>query len=117
VPTTTPASSPTTQPAGTQIGLASDVPVGGAARFTDPRSGDPSLVLQLAQGQFVAFDAICPHAGCTVNYSSAAHLIVCPCHGSEFDPSTGAVVSPPATRGLTPIHVAVDTSGELVIES
>ena len=34
-----------------------------------------------------------------------AKLIVCPCHGSEFDPSTGAVVSPPAPRGLTPIHV------------
>jgi thiosulfate dehydrogenase [quinone] large subunit len=117
-PTTTPESMPaTTQPAGTQIGPASDVPVGGAARFTDPKSGDPGLVLQVTQGQFVAYDAVCPHAGCTVDYSAAARLIVCPCHGSEFDPSTGAVVNPPATRGLTPIHVAVDTSGELVVAS
>ena len=117
-PTTTSTSTPsTTQPAGTRIGPAGDVPVGGAARFTDPKSGDPGLVIQLTQGRFVAYDAVCPHAGCTVGYSSGAGLIVCPCHGSEFDPGTGAVVNPPATRGLTPIEVAVDASGELVVES
>jgi thiosulfate dehydrogenase (quinone) large subunit len=107
----------TTAPAGTQIGRASQVPVGGAASFTDPKTGDPGLVLQLTRGQFVAYDAVCPHAGCTVGYSPAANLIVCPCHGSEFNPSTGAVVSPPAPHGLTPIQVAVDAEGELVVDS
>ncbi len=85
----------TAQAAGTRIGLASQVPVGGAATFTDPKTGDPGLVLQLTKDQFVAYDAVCPHAGCTVGYASGARLIVCPCHGSEFDPSTGSVVSPP----------------------
>ena len=117
--TTTPRSATpsTTTPAGTPIGLASQVPVGGAGRFTDPKTGDPGLVLQLAKGHFVAYDAVCPHAGCTVGYSPAANLIVCPCHGSEFDPSTGAVVSPPAPHGLSSIRVAVDASGELVVDS
>jgi thiosulfate dehydrogenase [quinone] large subunit len=116
-PTTTPPAGPTTtQPTGNQIGPARDVPVGGAANFTDPRSGDPSLVLQPAAGEFVAFDAVCPHAGCTVGYSPAANLIVCPCHGSEFDPRTGAVLRPPAPHGLTPIRVAVDGNGELVVD-
>jgi len=100
------------QAAGTRIGLASQVPVGGAATFTDPKTGDPGLVLQLTKDQFVAYDAVCPHAGCTVGYSPGARLIVCPCHGSEFEPSTGSVVNPPAPRGLTPIHVAV-TDGEI----
>jgi thiosulfate dehydrogenase [quinone] large subunit len=99
--------------AGTRIGLASQVPVGGAATFTDPKSGDPGLVLQLTKDQFVAYDAVCPHAGCTVGYASGAKLIVCPCHGSEFDPSTGSVVSPPAPRGLTSIHVSVTSDGQL----
>ena len=99
--------------AGTRIGLASQVPVGGAATFTDPKSGDPGLVLQLTKDQFVAYDAVCPHAGCTVGYASGAKLIVCPCHGSEFDPSTGSVVSPPSPRGLTPIHVSVTSDGQL----
>jgi thiosulfate dehydrogenase [quinone] large subunit len=111
-----PTSPPTTAPAGTPIGMARQVPVGGAASFTDPKTGDPSLVIQLEKGQFVAYDAVCPHAGCTVGYSSAAKLIVCPCHGSEFDPSNGAVVSPPAPHGLTAIRVAEATNGELVVE-
>jgi thiosulfate dehydrogenase (quinone) large subunit len=101
---------------GTRIGLASQVPVGGAATFTDPATGDPGLVLQLTKGQFVAYDAVCPHAGCTVGYSAGARLIVCPCHGSEFDPTTGAVVSPPAPRGLAPIHLAVNGNGELLAD-
>ena len=70
----------------------------------------------MAKGQYVAYDAVCPHAGCTVGYSPAAKLIVCPCHGSEFEPSTGAVVSPPAPHGLTPIRVAEAANGELVVE-
>ena len=117
--TTAPAAaSTTTTPAaaGTRIGLASQVPVGGAATFTDPATGDPGLVLQLTKDQFVAYDAVCPHAGCTVGYSEGAKLIVCPCHGSEFDPSTGAVVNPPAQRGLTPIHVAVSADGSLLAD-
>jgi thiosulfate dehydrogenase [quinone] large subunit len=106
----------TAPPSGTPIGLAKQVPVGGAANFTDPKTGDPGLVLQTSEGQFVAYDAVCPHAGCTVGYSPAAKLIVCPCHGSEFDPSSGAVVSPPAPHGLTPIRVAEASNGELVVE-
>ena len=119
-PTTTapvPSTPSTTAPLGTRIGLASDVPIGGSAQFTDPKTGDPGLVLQPAKDRFVAYDAVCPHAGCTVSYSSAANLIVCPCHGSEFDPSTGAVVSPPAPHGLNSIPVAVDASGELVVDA
>ena len=108
---------PTTTPAGTPIGLAGQVPVGGAASFHDPRTGDPGLVIQISRGRFVAYDAVCPHAGCTVAYSSSANLIVCPCHGSEFDPGTGAVVNPPAQHGLSAIPVSVSTSGELVVES
>jgi thiosulfate dehydrogenase [quinone] large subunit len=112
---TTSASSTTTVP-GVAIGPAADVPVGGAARFTDPASGDPGLVLQLTRGSYVAYDAVCPHAGCTVGYSSAANLIVCPCHGSEFDPATGAVVVGPAPRGLGTIAVAEGGDGQLYVD-
>jgi thiosulfate dehydrogenase [quinone] large subunit len=113
--TTGPAGAATTVPAatGAPIGPASQVPVGGAATFQVPTTGDPGLVLQLAKDSFVAYDAVCPHAGCTVGYSPGAKLIVCPCHGSEFDPSTGAVVSPPAQRGLTSLHIAVGADGQL----
>jgi thiosulfate dehydrogenase [quinone] large subunit len=100
-------------PAGTAIGPAKDVPVGGAASFTDPRTGDPSIVIQAKAGKFVAFDAVCPHAGCTVGYDQTAAVIVCPCHGSQFNAATGAVESGPAATGLTPIVIAQGGNGQL----
>ncbi len=100
-------------PAGTAIGPATDVPVGGAASFSDPRTGDPSIVIQAKAGKFVAFDAVCPHAGCTVGYDQAAAVIICPCHGSQFNAATGAVESGPAATGLTPITIAEGGNGQL----
>ena len=119
-PTTTGAAgtgSTTTAPAtqGTAIGAASQVPVGGSASFTDPKSGDPSLVIQHTADNFVAFDAICPHAGCTVAYQSSADVIACPCHGSAFNPRTGAVLNGPATSGLNPIRVIKGSNGDLYV--
>jgi thiosulfate dehydrogenase [quinone] large subunit len=117
--TSTVAGAPTTTtaplPKGTAIGSASQVPVGGSAAFTDPKSGDPSLVIQQTADEFKAFDAICPHAGCTVAYQASARVIACPCHGSEFDPKTGAVLLGPATSGLTPIKVIKGSNGDLYI--
>ncbi len=102
-------------PKGTAIGTASGVPVGGSAAFTDPSSGDPALVIQLAADNFVAYDAVCPHAGCTVAYQATAKIIACPCHGSTFDPKTGNVLNGPATNGLTTIRVAKGSNGNLYV--
>ena len=80
--------------------------MGGAASFTDPSTGDPSLVVQPSRGRFLAFDAVCPHAGCTVSYEPASKLFACPCHGLTFNGRTGAVIGGPAPRGLSRIQVA-----------
>lgn len=120
-PSTTAAPSPATttapklggSPNGTKIGPASDVPVGGAASFQDPASGDPAIVIQATAGHFVAFDAVCPHAGCTVGYSSSQKLIVCPCHGSVFNPTSGAVEQGPAPSGLQTIAISEGSDGQL----
>lgn len=102
-------------PKGTSIGPAADVPVGGSAAFSDPKTGDPSLVIQSKADTYVAFDAICPHAGCTVAYQANAKVITCPCHGSEFDAKTGAVTMGPATTGLTPIKIIKGANGNLYV--
>ena len=102
-------------PSGHELGAAAQVPVGGSAAFTVPGNGDPGLVIQQTAGEFVAFDAICPHAGCTVAYQASARIIACPCHGSEFNPKTGAVVRGPATRGLTTITVTKGSNGNLYV--
>jgi thiosulfate dehydrogenase [quinone] large subunit len=116
--TSAPGSPSTTAPAappGTKIGPAKDVPVGGAASFQDPSSGDPSLVVQPEAGTFLAFDAVCPHAGCTVQYSDTSRLFICPCHGSEFNGHTGAVEVGPAQSGLTRLKIAEGTDGQLYV--
>ncbi len=102
-------------PSGTSVGPASSVPVGGSASFTDPASGDPALVVQQTAGEYLAFDAVCPHAGCTVAYAPSAKIIACPCHGSEFNARTGAVIQGPATSGLTPIKVIKGANGDLYV--
>jgi thiosulfate dehydrogenase (quinone) large subunit len=102
-------------PPGKAIGAASKVPVGQAASFTDPSSGDPSLVIQPSAGTYVAFDAVCPHAGCTVGYNAAQKIIACPCHGSQFNASTGAVEAGPAPHGLTKLDVAEGSNGQLYV--
>ena len=100
-------------PAGTAIGPAKNVPVGGAASFTDPATGDPAIVIQATADKFVAFDAVCPHAGCTVQYDQSAAVIACPCHGSQFNAATGAVETGPAPTGLNPIAIAKGSNGQL----
>jgi thiosulfate dehydrogenase [quinone] large subunit len=103
------------RPAGTRIGPARDVPVGGAASFQDPSSGDPSLVVRPQAGTFLAFDAVCPHAGCTVQYDPTHKLFICPCHGSEFNGRTGAVEVGPAQQGLTRLRIAEGSDGQLYV--
>ena len=112
--TTTSTTGPS-KPPGTAVGPAKDVPIGGAASFSDPRTGDPSLVLQLVAGHFVAFDAVCPHAGCTVGFAKSANLLVCPCHGSQFNPANGDVEIGPAATGLRRLTVNEGSDGLLYV--
>jgi len=100
-------------PQGTVIGPAADVPIGGAASFTDPAQQVPALVVQVTRGDFRAFSAICPHAGCTVQFDGTNDVFACPCHGSVFNATTGAVLQGPAMTGLSPIPVTLGPNGQL----
>jgi Rieske Fe-S protein/uncharacterized membrane protein YphA (DoxX/SURF4 family) len=106
-PTTAPpVSRPAPAPAGmTTLGPTSAVPVGGAAAFTDPSTGDPGFVVQPATGEFLAFDATCTHEGCPVRYAGAT--FTCPCHGAQFDSATGRVLKGPASSPLRRIELKV----------
>jgi thiosulfate dehydrogenase [quinone] large subunit len=117
-PGTTPATTPKpgpakTTPPGRKVMAAATVPLGQSATFNDPKTGDPAVVVQPSAGTFVAFDAICPHEGCTVAFAPPDKLFICPCHGSRFNGETGALVHGPATRGLTPIAIAEGPDGDL----
>jgi cytochrome b6-f complex iron-sulfur subunit len=63
----------------------------------------------------VAYSAVCTHEGCTVSFDGGEQQLICPCHGSRFDPADGgAVINGPARRPLPEVAVEVDeTEGVL----
>ena len=116
-PTSPPAATSTAPPApkGHVIATLAQLPVGRAVGFTAPGIG-PAVVLRLANDQVVAYSRVCTHAGCSVGYDAATHILVCPCHGAEFDPAQGAQpIAGPASTPLQSIHVVLDSATGNVI--
>ena len=95
--------------AGTVLGAATDIPVGGGAIYTAAKV----VVTQPASGQYKAFSAVCTHVGCIVN-KVANGTIDCPCHGSEFTITNGAVVTGPAMAPLATRQVKI-IGGQVIL--
>lgn len=92
------------------LGPTSGVPVGGGTVY----SAERVVVTQPAAGTFHAFSAICTHQGCVVD-SVSDGAIHCPCHGSAFSISDGAVLHGPAPDPL-PTATVVVTGSDLVLD-
>ncbi len=98
------------------IAHTTDLPQNAAATFTIPTSGDPGVVLHLADGRYVAYDATCTHAGCPVQYDAQSKELLCPCHGAVFDPANqAAVLQGPTNLPLTPVQITVQSNGDIVL--
>ncbi|MGH3448101.1 MAG: Rieske (2Fe-2S) protein [Nocardioidaceae bacterium] len=95
---------------GEELTTLADVPVGGAVSAQDA-DDHPLIVAQPTAGKAVAFSAICTHQGCTV--APQGKKLVCPCHGSVYDATTGENISGPAPAPLHPVAVQV-IKGEVV---
>jgi len=73
----------------------------------------PALLIRTPSGEFRAFDGICTHLNCTVQYRSDYGQIWCACHNGRYD-LTGKNVSGPPPRPLPALNVAV-RDGEIVV--
>jgi thiosulfate dehydrogenase [quinone] large subunit len=106
-----------TTPAGKQkVANIASLQPNSAVSVTDPKTGDPTAIVKLADGKVVCYDAVCTHAGCTVEYDPGYKLLVCPCHGGAYDPSQGgAVVAGPPPTPLAQIPIQVDSAGNAFI--
>jgi Rieske Fe-S protein len=103
-PTPTPPQGDALQPPTGTITKTNSVPVAGGTVVTV--AGEKVVVTQPTKGDFLAFSAICPHAGCAV-VGVQNGVIVCPCHGATFSSTTGAVLGGPARAPLATIPVTV----------
>jgi len=103
---------------GTPIASLDSVPVGQAIGFQAP-GGVPAALVRLGQDKVVAYSRVCTHAGCLVGYNPSTRMLICPCHGAEYDPAHHAeVVAGPAPAPLPPVNVAVDSAtGQVVVTS
>ncbi|HEY6406113.1 MAG TPA: Rieske 2Fe-2S domain-containing protein, partial [Ktedonobacteraceae bacterium] len=88
-PTAKPTAKPTPPPhTGTVIGHTSQA-TNSAITFNNPADGQGSLLIHLSNGNFVACERACTHAGVAVNYDAGSHQSVCPAHSAIFDPLNG----------------------------
>ncbi len=98
------------QSSGRLLTNAARVPSGESLAFNDPTLG-PILLIHLTTGIFVAYSAICTHAGCTVQFDANAQDIACPCHGAVYDAyNNAAVLAGPAPTPLQKIPVNYDAA-------
>lgn len=87
---------------GEVLARVADVPDGGGVVLEGPK-----VVLARNGNTLSAFSAVCTHQGCLVG-GVRDGVIVCPCHASRFDATTGEVLSGPARSALPPVAVQLD---------
>ena len=78
-------------------------------RFKDVPVGSVWLRKQ-PTGEVIAFNSICPHLGCSVNYRRSDEDFFCPCHTSSFD-LDGAKTNEVPPRNMDKLEVVTATDG------
>jgi len=91
---------------------AAKLPAGSALMFKF--AGRPAMLIHHADGGWSAFSAVCTHLGCTVEFDPKKAQITCACHGGVYNADTGANISGPPPKPLTPFRVAI-VEGKAVI--
>lgn len=59
-----------------------------------------SVYVRLVNGQAIAFNSLCPHAGCGVGYDESAKIFQCPCHTSAFNLDGSKIEPSPSPRAM-----------------
>jgi nitrite reductase/ring-hydroxylating ferredoxin subunit len=97
-----------------RIGSATDV-ADGRMRVFDVAGANVNVAN--ASGRLYAFDDTCTHAGCSLADGQLdGTTVTCPCHGSQFDVSSGAILRGPAQTPVRSRAVKVD-GADLSVEA
>jgi serine/threonine protein kinase/Rieske Fe-S protein len=99
--------------AGTVVAQSS-IPLNSAVDFTNPTTGRADILVHLPNGQFVAYDRACTHQGVLINYDPNTHTMICPLHGSVFDPANdGKVLKGPAVTPVAMVPIRINANGTI----
>jgi|ERR1700752_486811 len=97
-----------------RVGYAKDV-VENEMRVFDVEGTKVNIASAL--GHLYAFDDTCTHKGCSLAKGKLeGTTVTCPCHGSQFDVTSGAVLRGPAQQPVRSRLVQVEGEN-LVVES
>jgi nitrite reductase/ring-hydroxylating ferredoxin subunit len=76
---------------------------------------DRMVAIANVGGNLHAFDDVCTHQQCSLAEGDLEGLVIeCPCHGSQFDITSGEVVNGPATEPIDVFEVR-DEDGQLLV--
>jgi 3-phenylpropionate/trans-cinnamate dioxygenase ferredoxin component len=88
------------------VGGVDDIP-GGEVRAFEVQGHQ--IAVANVDGTFYAFDDTCTHRQCSLAEGELdGTTIMCACHGSEFDVTTGEVLNGPATEPVDTHEVRVE---------
>jgi Rieske Fe-S protein len=83
-----------------RIAAVDDVSVGGTLVFTYPGEHDVSVLVRLADSEFVAYSQKCTHLSCAVIPRPDQGVLHCPCHEGYFELRSGRPTAGPPRRPL-----------------
>src|SRR5215217_9062663 len=90
------------------VGRADDLKAGEMQAFD---VGGTQIAVANVAGTFYAFGDTCTHLQCSLAEGDLEETTVtCPCHGSEFDVTSGEVLAPPAREPVETYEVRVEGS-------
>jgi nitrite reductase/ring-hydroxylating ferredoxin subunit len=90
-----------------KIGSISDITSGSMKTVT---VAGKAIALARIGDEFFAVDDRCSHEECSLGTEGMLddNVIICGCHGAQFDVTTGSVLALPATRDITSYKVTVE---------
>jgi len=81
-----------------------------------PFNNKPAIIVLTKPDEYVAYSAVCTHAGCVVTWQKDKKRIFCPCHAGMFD-IEGNVISGPPPSPLPKYRVVKKGDKILLAES